>query len=419
MKQKLPWIIVALLAITLAAVLASERRSAAPAAQHVSTASEKKILYWVDPMHPQYKSDKPGKAPDCGMDLVPVYADGAARAAVTVNGHAPVALSAQRQQLIGVQTGVVMRRAVGQNIRAVGRVAVDETRVAKVTTKFDGYIERLYVDFTGKRVSRGQALFSVYSPDLLSSQQEYLLALRTAKQVPEVGNTLLQSARQRLLLWDMSPGDIRQLERSGVPKKSVTIYSPASGVVTNKMAVAGARVMPGEPLFDITSLDRVWVLADVYESELPLVKLGAPATVTLSYLPGRSWTGRVTFIAPDVDPMTRTTKVRVELDNRDGALKPEMFADVTISEPQHDVLTVPDSAVLQSGTRSIVFVVKNDGTFEPREVQLGAKGGDYYEVRSGVTEGEKVATQANFLIDSESRLKSALSQMSGGGQHAH
>jgi membrane fusion protein, copper/silver efflux system len=461
MKTKLPWILTILLAIALVAVLVV-RPSTKPSATSAASAgakkvlywvdamnpthkfdkpgkapdgmdlvpvyaegdtaaptpatAQKKILFWVDPMHPAYKSDKPGKAPDCGMELVPVYDDGTAGAATsTVTGYANVKLTPDRQQLIGVQTGVTEMRSLGRSVRTVGRVAVDEKRLFKISTKFDGYIEKLYVNVTGQQIRRGQPLFSVYSPDLLTTQQEYLLALRAAKESP----SLLAAARQRLLLWDITPAEITELERTGAARKSITIYSPTSGYVLNKIAVEGARVTPGEPLFEIANLDHIWVQADVYESELPYVRTGAPATSTLSYLPGRTWKGRVTFIAPTVDPVTRTVKVRSEFDNADGALKPDMFADVVIEQPARQTVVVPESAVLQSGTRSVVFLVKGDGTFEPREVSVGTKSDQFYEVRSGLKAGEKVVTQANFLIDSESRLKAALAEMNGPGGHQH
>jgi len=396
MKTKLPWILTVLLAIALAIVIAA--RPSAP----IAPVAQKKPLYWVDPMHPQYKSANPGKAPDCGMDLVAVYEE--------------PKITLQRQQLIGVQTGVAEVRDVGRSIRTVGRIAADETHLYKVSTKFDGYIEKLYVNVTGQAIRKGQPLFSVYSPDLLAAQQEYLLALRAAKQSP----TLLEAARQRLLLWDITAGEIRELERSGSARKSLTIYAPAGGVVMNKMAVEGAKVTAGEPLFEVANLGRVWLQSDVYESELPYVRAGAPATMTLSYVPGRSWSGRVAFIAPTVDPMTRTVKVRVEFDNGDGALKPDMFADVTIQQPARKAIVVPDSAVLQTGTRSIVYVAKADGTVEAREVEAGTKEGDLREVRAGLGAGERVVTEANFLVDSESRLranqKPETRNQSGGGE---
>jgi membrane fusion protein, copper/silver efflux system len=406
MRTKLPWILTIALAITLAVVVfgRGNDRAAAPAA---AAASAKKILYWVDPMHPAYKSPKPGTAPDCGMDLVPVYEGGEAAADSGVDGYSNVKLTPSRQQLIGVQTGMAETRSMSRTVRTVGRVAIDETRQHTVTTKFDGYIEKLFVASTGGEVRRGQALFTVFSPELLATQQEYLLAVRAAKQSP----LLLESARRRLQLWDVSASDIRHLEQTGQPRKSVTVTSPATGSVLVKRAVAGARITAGEPLFDIVGLERVWILADVYESDMAFVRTGARATVTLAHMPGRTFTGPITFIAPTVDPMTRTAKVRVEIENRDGALKPEMFAEVVIEEPARTATVVPESAVLATGTRSVIFVVKEDGTFEPREVQTGTRNDRYIEIRSGVTPGEKVATQANFLIDSESRLKAALAQI--------
>jgi Cu(I)/Ag(I) efflux system membrane fusion protein len=395
MKTKLPWLLVAILAAALGFITFTHRGDATKTHAVAAPApAARKPLYWVDPMHPQYKSDKPGKAPDCGMDLVPVYENAAANA---------LNIPAKQQQLIGVATAVVERRAIGKTIRTTAKIAADETRLAKVTTKFDGYIEKLYVNFTGQPVRKGQPLFTIYSPDLLAAQQEYLLAVRSSTHVPG----LVEASRQRLRLWDISDSQLRALERTGTPQRSLTIESPVSGIVINKMAVAGARVMAGEPLYDIANLDRVWALADIYESELPYVRAGAPATVTIL---GRPYTGRVAFIAPTVNEMTRTVTVRIDLANADGALKPEMFGDATIAEPQREALVVPDSAVLQSGARNLVFVVR-DSSVEPREVTLGAKSENFYEVRSGVTEGEKVATQANFLIDSESRLKSAVAQM--------
>ena len=416
MKTKLPWILTLVLAIALGVSMFGRNKDTAPApgdahAEHKK--AEKKVLYWVDPMHPAYKSDKPGIAPDCGMDLVPVY-EGEDVGKSTVEGYSNVKLATSRQQLIGVQTGIAEKRSMGRTVRAVGRVAVDETRLHKITTKFDGYIEKLYVDYTGKEVRRGQPLFAVYSPELLATQQEYLLALRTAKQSP----LLLESSRRRLQLWDISGADIRRLEQTGATRKALTIASPVNGFVLTKNAIEGARIAAGEPMFEIADLDRVWVFADVYESELAFARLGAPATITLSYLPGRTFNGKVTFVTPTVDPMTRTAKVRIEVDNRDHALKPDMFADVVIEEPTRSVTVVPDSAVISTGTRSVLFVVKDGGTFEPREVQTGTKSDRYIEIRSGVEPGEKVATQANFLIDSESRLKAALAQMSGPGAHS-
>jgi Cu(I)/Ag(I) efflux system membrane fusion protein len=422
MSRRLSSIIILILAVALvAAVVARPQSQSAPAARAGvnHSAHERKILHWVDPMHPAYTAPGPGVAPDCGMQLVPVYEDEisvAAPATSSVAGRATVKLSESRRQLIGVQTARAGAREMGRNVRTVGRIAIDERRLHTVVAKFDGYVEKLYANTTGAVVRRGEPLLSAYSPDLLATQQEYLIALRAARQSP----SLADAARRRLLLWDVTPAEVRALERSGVARKSTTIVSPVSGTVMTRLAVEGSRVTAGMPLFEIAALDRVWIQADVYESELSAVRLGAAATMTLSYLPGRSWQGRVSFIAPSVDPLTRTVRVRIEADNRDAALKPEMFADVVIRQQPRRAIAVPDSAVLQTGTRSIVFVVKPNGDFEPREIALGVRDGEFREVVRGVEEGETVVTQANFLVDSESQLKAALGRMSATpAEHVH
>lgn len=439
-KTRLPWLITAILAAALLAVLFG-RRAADPGrttgsapvrpvpASSTASKSAKKILYWVDPMHPAYKSDKPGIAPDCGMDLVPVYADeGAPAPTSAVEGYASLTLPPDRQQAIGVAAGVVERRDLVKTIRAAGRVAFDERRLQRIHAKFEGYVESLPVDYTGRPVRKGEPLLSIYSPELLATQQEYLIAVRAKRELGRSGNTdavrggadLYESARQRLLLWDIPPSEIARLERTGQPLKALTIVSPVSGIVTAKNVVRGARVMPAESLFEIADLSRVWVLADVYEAEAAFVRVGQTGRMTLSYLPGREWIGKVTFIAPIVQPETRTVSVRLELANPDGALKPDMFADVVLERSLGRVVAVPESAVLSTGTRSIVFVVKEDGAFEPREVQVGTKTDGYWEIASGLEPGTKVVTQANFLIDSESRLKAALEGLGpppGGHEH--
>lgn len=471
LKTKLPWLITAILAAALVVVLIGRRtavdagRARPPSAASVSK-QEKKILYWVDPMHPAYKSDRPGTAPDCGMDLVPVYEESAQVAAAPsprkilywtdpmvpgyksdkpgkspfmdmdlvpvyedapagapqgkpVAGYSTISLTPERQQAIGIALGKVEVRDLTRTIRAVGRVAFDETLLHQVHAKFEGYVEDLYVDYTGKPVRKGQPLLSIYSPELLATQQEYLLAVRARQQFRGSPNTdlsrggtdLYESARQRLLLWDISPAELDRLEKTGRPRKALTLHSPVSGFVLVKNVVGGARVMPSDTLFEIAGLHRVWVVADVYESEAPFVAVGQNARMTLSYLPGRSWTGKVTFIAPVVDEATRTIKVRIEFANPDGVLKPEMFAEVLLESALGRVVAVPESAVLTTGTRSIVFVAKGGGQFEPREVKTGAKIGSYYQILEGLAAGDDVVTQANFLVDSESRLKAALTGM--------
>ena len=383
------------------------------------------------PMHTWYISDKPGKCPICGMDLVPIdagqaapaepgsHAGNATMAEMPENlpsGYARVKLPAEKLQLMGVTTDEVKEMVLRQDIRTVGRVVPDETRVHHVHTKFEGYIESIYADFVGQFVKRGQPLFSVYSPDLLATQQEYLLALRAQRQlghsqIPSVaqgGANLLEAARERLRLWDIREADIAELERTGTVRRTLNLYSDVTGYVIQKNVVQGMRVMPTDTLFDLADLSRVWVMADVYEGDLPTMRLGMPADVTLSYLPGKTWRGSVTNIAPTVEEKTRTIKVRVEVDNRDGALKPDMFADVRLRTDMGTGLVVPDSAIIDTGDRKLVFLDRPDGAIEPREVEVGMRIPEGYHVLRGLEQGDRVVTAANFLLDSESSLKSAL-----------
>jgi len=428
----LPWMLAGVFGVVVVLLLTrSTPRSASgpgdlparsPSPGQASPPPKRRILYWTDPMTPGYKSDKPGKSPFMDMELVPVYDDGGPAGPETpkaVAGYSAIQLGSDRQQLIGVQIGKAEKRKLSKTIRAVARVAVDETTLSHIHAKFEGYIEHLFVDYTGKPVRKGQPLASIYSPDLLATEQEYLLAYRASRRFsssenPDLarnGKELYDSARQRLLLWDIRPADIERLEKTGVPTKAVTLYSPIDGTVMSKNAVEGNRVMPGDSLFEIAGLQRVWALADVYEYEIPLVRVGQTAVATLSYLPGREWRGRITFVSPVVDEKTRTVKVRVELDNRDMTLKPDMFAEVRIEQAGGDAIAVPIDAVLSTGSRTIVFIPREGGRFEPREVKLGNRVDGWYQVLSGIAEGEPVVTQANFLIDSESRLKAALSDM--------
>jgi len=391
---------------------------------HPETQEQRRILYYTDPANPGYRSDKPGKAQD-GTDLVPVYAEEPAMTeAEGIPGYASIKLSAGRQQMTGVTVEQVQLMDLENSIRTVGRVVPDETRLHHVHTKFEGFIEELFVDYVGKFVKKGQPLFSIYSPELVATQKEYLLALRAQERFGPLssdatldGVDLLGSAKHRLALWDISPAQIAQLERSGQPIKAVTIDSPATGFVTAKTALQGMRVMPGDSLYDIVDLSSVWVLADLYEVNLPFVRMGQPAEMTLAYQPERVWRGRVTYIYPSVEEKTRTVKVRLEFANPGGRLKPEMYTDVEFKGSLGRVLAVSESAVLSTGERMLVFVAKDGGVFEPREVTTGVKIRNYYEIKSGLSVGEKVATGANFLLDSESKLKAAISGAGSGHQH--
>ncbi|MBI3698653.1 MAG: efflux RND transporter periplasmic adaptor subunit [Acidobacteria bacterium] len=381
-----------------------------------------KTLYYVDRMHPAYKSDKPGIAPDCGMKLEPVYADQAPAAHERASEMPPgtVQISAEKQQLIGVAYGIAEFTAGSRTIRAVGKVAFDETRIARVHTKVEGWIDQVFVDFTGKLVEKGQPLFTLYSPEMLATQQEYLLALR-AKEVmqhsaiegmPDYSASLLEAARKRLALWDLSEAQFEEIARRKEPLKNITVYSPIAGYVTARNAFPNQKIMPDTDLYTIVDLSKVWVMADLFEYEAPLVKMGEAATVTLAYYPGKALRGWVNYIQPQVDPVTRTLKVRLELDNPENLLKPEMFADVVFQVVQASRLTVPSSAVLDSGRVKTVFVDHGEGRLEPVYVETGERLGDRVEILKGLKAGDRVVTSGNFLIDSESQLKSAAAGMS-------
>jgi Cu(I)/Ag(I) efflux system membrane fusion protein len=387
------------------------------------------------PMHPSYVSERPGTCPICGMKLVGFASrpavDTPPSAPAPVADRAALTLSAEERRGLGLRSEPVRRTALARTIRTVGRVTPDERRLHHVHTKFEAYVERLHVDFTGKFVRKGQPLASLYSPDLVASQHEYLLAARAQRQlsasalpaVAQGGVDLLEAARRRLLLWDVRAADIARLEATGEVRRTLDLYSPVSGYVTQKMALHGMRVTPADSLFDIVDLSRLWILADVYEADLALVRPAMPATLTSSYLPGRVWRGAVTYIAPVVEEKTRTIKVRVEVENADGQLKPDMFADVMLESALGTGLVVPESALLRTGERTLVFTDVGEGRLEPREVQVGTRVANGVQVVGGLAEGERVVTAANFLLDSESRLKAALSALSPGpapaGPHTH
>jgi RND family efflux transporter MFP subunit len=379
---------------------------------------ERRIVYYRSPMDPNLRSDKPAKD-SMGMDFVPVYSDETQAKGGAVAGRTSLTLSPEKRQALGIRSEEIHHGRLTRAIRTVGRVAVDERRLHHIHTKYDGYVEHLYVDFTGKYVERGDHLLSIYSPELVATQQEYLLASNAQKQmaasgIPSVAQgslDLLEAARQRLLLWDMRDEDIEALERAGKVSRTIDLHSDVAGYVTQKMAFHGMRVTPADTLFDIADLSQVWVLADVYESDLPLVRVGMQGELTVPYLPGKKWRGAVTYIDPTVEEKTRTVKLRIELRNEGQQLKPDMFADVHLSADLGAGLSVPQSAVIDSGDRKLVFIDRGEGSFEPREVQLGVQVGGGFQVLSGLADGERVVTSANFLLDSESSLRSSLSDM--------
>ncbi len=328
-----------------------------------------------------------------------------------------VEIPTDKQQMIGVRTVKAAIHPMHRVIRTVGRIEFDEKKLATANTKIEGWIEKLHVDYVGRYVQKGEPLAEIFSPELVATQQEFLNTLRWANQGKGVkdertamllikdAQTLLEAAKERLRLWDISDEQIQKIETTGKPIRTLTIYSPASGYVLQKMAVQGMRVMPGEKLFDIVDLSSVWIVADIYEYELPLIKVGQMARIGLSYFSGKEFSSRVDYIYPSLASDTRTAKVRFTIPNPDGALKPQMFTNVEIKINLGNRLAVPSEAVIDTGVRQIAYVDKGDGYFEPREVTTGLKVDDLVEVTGGIKAGEKVASSANFLIDSEAQLK--------------
>lgn len=397
-----------------AEVSGDEKGSSDDASGSGSAQAGRTILFYRSPMDPSVTSPSP-KKDEMGMDYVPVYSDEAEGTTAGPEGYSTVTIDTEKQQLIGVRLAPVVRGPFRTSIRTVGRVGFDERRVHHVHTRYDGYVDRVFADFTGKSVRKGEALASIYSPDLLATQEEYLLARAAARAASRAGADsagpgwdLVDAARRRLLLWEINPADIAELERTGKPSTTLNVYAPITGVVTARMAYHGMKVEPDDALFDLADLSRVWVLADVYEYELPRIAVGQDALMTLPYWPDRAWAGRVEFVYPTVDETSRTATVRLEFENPDGEIKPGMFADLFLQGDSRDALTVPDDAVLDSGVRKIVFVSKGEGRFEPREVVTGDRGPDVYEIVSGLADGDSVAVGANFLVDSESRLRAAI-----------
>ena len=386
---------------------------------HMPGTSEqtRKILYWYDPMHPAYKADKPGIAPDCGMDLVPKYADEGTNLDKMPPGT--VKMTLERQQLIGVRTGRVARQSLDSTIRTTAQLTADETRIAHVHVKVNGWIDKIYVDYVGKLVKKGEPLFTLYSPDLVAAQQEYLIAKRGQatlgnspfKDVSAGSNSLLEASRDRLKLWDISDEQLKKLDETGEVVKDLTFYSPITGFVTDRKAFPGSAVTPETDLYTVSDLSTIWANADIYEYEVPLVRVGQDVELELSYYAGRKRHGRISYIYPNVDPQTRTVKVRIELSNPDFELKPQMFANVQLAINYGTKLIVPSQAVLDSGKEQFAFVAHGDGMFEPRKITAGAQVGDQTIVLSGLKEGEEIVVSGNFLIDSESRLENAMGGM--------
>ncbi len=391
---------------------------AAPTAPVIGSApakKEPKLLFYRNPMGLPDTSPLP-KKDEMGMDYIPVYEgeeDGSPEAAKQVR------ISPEKTQKLGVRTEAASLRDLARSIRVVGRIEADERLTYTVAPKFEGWIEKLHVNTTGQAVGKGQPLLEVYSPELVSAQKEYAIAqqgqrdLKNASSEAQAGmKQLAESSLTRLKNWDISDEQIQALSKSGNSKRTLTYRSPANGIVMEKKAVQGMRFMPGEVLYQIADLSSVWIIADVFEQDMALVKPGQNARVKVNAYPGKEFSARVAYVYPTLNAQTRTVPVRLELANPGGLLKPAMYADVELAATSRGkVLTVPASAVLHGGSRQTVLVELAEGRFEPREVKLGVQGNDYVEVLEGVGEGEKVVVTANFLIDSESNLKAAFSGM--------
>lgn len=383
----------------------------------------RKILYWYAPMDPTYTSDAPGLSP-MGMQLVPKYADGAN------TGEEEIRIDPIQVQNMGVVSEPVRRTDLAREIRTVGILDFDADHVSWINVKFSGWIEQVYVNYVGQEVRAGQPLFEIYSPELVTTQEEFLRALEyrdslsgsTRQETLKQAEDLLVSARHRLSNWDISPVQIEGIEQSGEVQRTLRIDSPVDGVVVKVMeqALEGMLVKPGMNLYKLADLSSIWVHADVYETDLSWVQEGQPADVELSYFPGETFHGEVLYLYPELNEKTRTVKVCVKIPNPQGLLRPGMYANVRIKgEPLRDVVVIPDSAILRSGERNIVFLDLGQGRYRPQEIELGVQGrGDLFEVRRGLSGDERVVVQAQFMLDSESRVQEAIRKMRGGGKAA-
>jgi Cu(I)/Ag(I) efflux system membrane fusion protein len=404
---------------------ASASDGVAPVAASASAPAVRKLLYYRNPMGLADTSPTPKKDP-MGMDYIAVYAgeDESASGGEAAASN-QVRISTEKVQKLGVRTEAAAMRPLGRTVRTAGRIEPDERRIFAVTAKFEGYVERLHVNATGQPVVKGQTLFEAYSPDLVSAQREYAIAIQGQQAMKDAGAEaqsgmaqLAESSLARLRNWDLSPGQVSALTKSGQVQRTISFPSPVSGIVTEKKALQGMRFMPGEMLYQVTDLSSVWVIADLAEQDIGLVKTGAMARVTTTAYPNEAIAGRITYVYPTMKAETRTIQVRVEIPNPGQRLKPAMFAQVELAVGgKAPVLTVPDSAVIDTGTRRIVLVQVKEGRFEPREVEVGNRGASTIEIVKGVIEGEQVVVAANFLIDAESNLKAVVGNMNPHAGH--
>lgn len=408
--------------------------------------SAKPKVCYVCPMHPQIIKEKPGECPICGMGLIKkeVPAEGGApgamgnmsgmkgmpempgmeggkhaEAATAAPGLKQITLDPRERMLANVATSVIRRGTISRDVYTVGKIAMNETTLRRISARYAGRIESLNADFTGQYVRKGQVLFTIYSPELMATQKEYLIAKQSLKRLgssgfPEIERStegVLDSARMRMKLWGVTDAQIEKLDKDGTVSNAVSVYSPISGTVTEIKARQGDYVTEGAEVYAVADLSRVWMWAEVYEYEFSKVSIGSKAEVTVEAFPGKTFTGRVDFIDPAVNPESRTVRVRVDLMNKGGMLKPEMFVNARIFSKPLSGLVAPASAILYTGRGDIAWVEESPGVFTMREVKVGMRSGDYFQVLSGLNEGDKVVTQGGFLIDSEAQLR----ESAGGG----
>jgi len=398
-------LILLVIAVAMSAVSVFKYFSAAKNANEQSehVKAEDKLLYRC-PMHPQITADHPDKCPICGMDLVLVKKNSVEKQTDAVEGHADVILNERERNLAGVQTIEAKTEQISRSIRTVGSVVPDETRIRHVHTKISGWIEKLFINFTGQEVRKGEPILSIYSPELLATQQEYIQALKS-KDLGDAGEQLVSAVRRKLELYDVPEAVISEIEQTGIPQKAVTLMSPAKGFVSAKNIFEGQTVDSGLELFSVTDLSRIWIEAVIYESEAVFMKIGKKAVITIPYDNSKKFSGAVSYIYPFISTDTRTLKVRFDFDNGRNQLKPGMFVNIDLSSDSVKGISIPDSAVIDTGTRQIVYVENSNGGFSPREVTVLFRAEGSVIIKEGISEGEKVAVKGNFLLDSESRIQ--------------
>ncbi|MBU0991413.1 MAG: efflux RND transporter periplasmic adaptor subunit [Proteobacteria bacterium] len=398
--------VVTILAVYLSGHLLTGSRNANENMDASDHTHEKTTHLYTCGMHPWIVQEGPGNCPICGMKLTPKRSES--------KGGVEIRIDPVTEQNMGVRTALVKKGELVHTIRTYGHITYDETRTVQISPRFNGWIVKLYVDFTGKQVEKGDPLFDIYSPELITVQDEYLEAFKNARQYPgKTGEKFLSSVKRKLKFFDLTDVDIHNIEISGKARDTITIRSPATGVVIHKKAVEGGFVMSGQNIYTLSDLSRVWVEAHIYEYELPLIRIGLDAIMTLPYLPGKEYKGKVTFVTPYLQEKTRDVIIRLEFDNTDLVLKPDMYADVLIqTKAEKEGITIPSESVIRSGDRNVVFVSRGEGKFSPRDVTLGMSLDDgMVQVLTGVAPGEIIVTSGQFMLDSESKLKEAVMKM--------